>query len=127
MMNELIELLIPIVAILSTIALPITLGVVFALKSEKQKHIERMELIKQGLIPPTKDEGTSNRLKSLKNAVVLVGLGLGLIVGLIIVKTTNVSDGNAFWVVGPSVLIFLGVAQLVYFFLSKRAVETEED
>lgn len=126
-MNEFLGLLIPIVAILSTIALPLVLGINYALKTEKQKHIERMELIKQGLIPLTEDKVISNRLKSLKNAVVLIGLGLGLIIGLIIVKTTNISDDNAVWVVGPSVLIFLGVAHLVYFFLSKRYNETEVD
>ncbi len=126
-MNELIGLLIPIVAILSVIALPLVLGINYALKTEKQKHTERMELIKQGLIPPTEDKVISNRLKSLKNAVVLIGLGLGLIVGLIIVKTTNVNEENAIWVVGPSVLVFLGVAHLVYFFLSKKYNETEVD
>ncbi|WP_107038169.1 DUF6249 domain-containing protein [Brumimicrobium mesophilum] len=119
-MEDFLKALVPIIAILSTIALPIVLGVIYALKTEKQKHIERMELIKQGLMPPVEDKETPNRFKSLKNAVVLIGIGLGLIVGLVIANYLNLNEERTFWVVGPSITLFLGAAFLTYYLVTKN-------
>lgn len=46
------DVLIPIVAILSTIALPIVTALVLILKKLNADHNERMALINQGIIPP---------------------------------------------------------------------------
>lgn len=124
-MNESLELLIPIFAITCTIGLPVILGMNYAVKTANQKHIERMELIKQGLIPPNEYKETPNQFKSLKNAIILIGLGLGLVIGLFIVKSMNLGENDAFWVVAPSILIFLGASYLLYFFISKKYHKTE--
>lgn len=126
-MNDILGSGIAIVAILSTIALPIGLGVYFALRTASYKHKERMELIKQGLMPPSDDKEIPNRLKTLKNAVLLIGIGAGLVVGLLIVKTMNLNEENAIWIIGPSVLIFLGASHLIYFFMSKKYNENDEN
>lgn len=125
-MEDFLKAVIPIIAILSAVALPIILGVYYAIKTQNQKHIERMELIKQGLMPPMEDKETPNRLKSLKNAVLLIGVGVGVGTGILIVKTLNLTEDEGFWVIAPLVLLFLGVSHLVYFFMSNKYNEDSE-
>lgn len=60
-MNDVFGSAIVIVAILSTIALPIGSGVYFALRTANHKHRERMEMIKQGLMPPNDDKEIPNK------------------------------------------------------------------
>ncbi len=122
-----LEQFIPIIAILSAVALPITLGVYFGLRTNKLKHIERMEMIKQGMIPPENDKGVPNKLKTLRSGIVLVGIALGLITGLIISKSLNLNEDNAFWAVAPSVLFFFGLSYLIYFNISNKMKETGND
>lgn len=126
-MTNVLESVIVIVAILSAIALPIGLGIYFSLRTEGYKHQERMEMIKQGLMPPLDEKIISNRLKSLKNAIVLIGLGIGAGIGVLIVKTLNIQEDEAIWAVGPSVLLFLGISHLVYFFLAKKYTQNQVD
>ncbi len=127
MMSDFLEGLVPIIAILSTIALPVGLGMYLALKSTNQKHVERMEMLKQGLMPPNDEKVIPNRLKTLRNAVLLIGVGVGIAVGILIVKTMHLSEDEGFWAVGPSILFFLGISHLVYFFLSKKHTGNTED
>ncbi len=126
-MNEIVENLVGIVAILSAVALPIGLGMYLAIRSNNQKHKERMELIKQGLMPPSDEKTPPNRLKTLRNAVLLIGIGLGLVVGLLISKAMYLDEDNAFWVVAPSILFFLGASFLVYFKLSKKYEDNQDE
>ena len=109
-MNNMLEQLVAIIAILSAVALPITLGIYFGLRTNKLKHIERMEMIKQGMIPPEERKEAPNKLKSLRTGIVLVGIAIGLITGLIISKSLNLNEDDAFWAVGPSVLFFFGLS-----------------
>lgn len=115
-----------IIAILSAVALPITLGVYFGLRSNKLKHLERMEMIKQGIIPSEENKGVPNKLKSLRNGIVLVGVAIGLITGLLVSESLNLNEDDSFWAVAPCVLFFLGLSYLIYFFLSGKMKETGE-
>jgi amino acid transporter len=126
-MNDIFGSVIAIVAILSTIALPIGLGVYFALRTANHKHKERMEMINQGLMPPSDDKEIPNRLKTLKNAVLLIGVGVGVGIGILIVKILNLREDEGFWVIAPIVLLFLGISHLIYFFMSKNYNENEVD
>ncbi len=114
------EELIAIVAILSTIALPIVLGIYFALKTNKQKHIERMEMLKQGLMPPTSDDSEPNKMKNLRTGLILFGIGLGLMIGFIGKQFFHVSDDNFGILMGASVLLSMGAAYFIYFQISKK-------
>ena len=84
--------LVPIIAILSTIALPVATGLILGFKKLNADHIERMGLIKQGIIPPVapkrkpKQQSTPNRYVSLRNGIILISLGIGFITGFLGVK-----------------------------------------
>ncbi|MFC4674869.1 DUF6249 domain-containing protein [Dysgonomonas termitidis] len=119
--------IIPIVAILSSVALPIGFGMFLGLKSIASKHKERMELIKQGIIPPDQRKPTPNKYRSLRNGILCIGIALGLIIALIISKTMNLSEDQAFWVVGSGVLLFLGLAYVTFYMLVKDKKEFDDD
>lgn len=104
-----------IIAILSTIALPIGFGMYLGLRANNQKHIERMEMIKQGIIPPDNVDTDTKKNKSLRNGLLFVGMGVGFIVGLIVIKVMNLNEDEGFMVLGASFLLFFGLAYLVYF------------
>jgi hypothetical protein len=120
--------LIPIIAILSTIALPVATGLVIGLTSVKNAHKEKMGLINQGIIPPdkTKVKRNPNRLVSLRNGIVLIALGIGIIVGFLCSEYLVIGQDNEFWITGASVVFFLGVGYLVYFLVTQKMPITEQ-
>ncbi len=118
------EDLIPIVAILCAVGLPIATGLVIGLNAIRNEHRERMGLIEQGIIPPhnTKQKSNPNRLVSLRNGIVLIALGIGIIVGFFCSEYLAIGQGNQFWVTGASVVFFLGVGYLIYFLVTRKMV-----
>jgi hypothetical protein len=130
-MYSIMEELIPIIAILCTIGLPIATGLVIGLTSVKNAHKERMGLINQGIIPPnrTKTKSNPNRFVSLRNGIVLVALGIGIIVGFLCSEYLVIGQNNEFWITGASVVFFLGLGYLVYFLIMQKmpvAAQREE-
>lgn len=121
------ENLVAIIAILSTIALPIGLGMFITIRTRNTKHKERMELIKQGIVPPEESKPKPNKYRSLRNGVLLVGIALGLIISLSISYMLGLDEDEAFWVVGASVLLFLGLGYLLFYFLVKNKKEFQDD
>jgi hypothetical protein len=118
------EDLIPLVAIIVVIGLPIATGLVLGLNAIRNEHRERMGLIEQGIIPPnkTKQKSTPNRLVSLRNGIVLIALGIGIIVGFLCSEYLVIGHGNEFWVTGASVVFFLGIGYLVYFLVTRKMI-----
>ena len=115
---------IPIVAILCAVGLPIATGLVLGYNAIRNEHRERMGLIEQGIIPPnkTKQKSNPNRLVSLRNGIVLIALGIGIIVGFFCSEYLAIGQGNQFWVTGASVVFFLGVGYLIYFLVTQKMV-----
>lgn len=121
-MEDVMGELIPIIAIICTIGLPIIAGWILGSQWIKSRHAERMGLINQGIIPPDSPRKKSdpNRLVSLRNGIVLIALGIGIIVGFLCSEYLVIGQGNEFWVTGASVVFFLGVGYLVYFLIVQR-------
>ncbi|HRO74799.1 MAG TPA: DUF6249 domain-containing protein [Crocinitomicaceae bacterium] len=119
--------IVEIIAILTTIGLPVGLGIYLALRIEKQRHTERMELIKQGIIPPTTEKPAKNPMNRLRNGLILIGIGLGLAVSFFIQKTWQLDEDSQSLITAASILLFMGTAFLIYFFVSnKKSTETTE-
>jgi hypothetical protein len=118
-MNNFMNNLVAIITILSSVALPIILGIYIALRSMKTRHIERMELIKQVIVPP-KEESTPNKYKILRNGILILGVALGLGVGLLIGWKFGLNEDAMFWSVAPCILLFLGMAYLVYYTIVRK-------
>ncbi|HBT84570.1 MAG: DUF6249 domain-containing protein [Fermentimonas sp.] len=130
-MGELIGL----VAVICIFGLPLIAGIVLGLRAMKNRNQERMGLINQGIIPPDtpKKKSDPNKMVSLRNGIVLISLGIGIIVGFLCSEYLVIGQGNEFWVTGASVVFFLGVGYLIYFLvtqkmpLSKQKEELEQE
>jgi hypothetical protein len=118
-MNNFMNNLVAIITILSSVALPIILGINIALRSMNNRHTERMELIKQGIVPPM-EEKTPNKYKTLRNGILSFGIALGLGIGLLIGWKLELNEDAMFWSVAPSILLFLGLAYVVFFMLVRK-------
>lgn len=84
----------------------------------KGRNQERMALINQGIIPadtPRRRKADPNKLVSLRNGIVLISLGIGIIVGFLCSEYLVIGRNNSFWVTGASVVFFLGLGYLAYF------------
>lgn len=116
--------LIPALAIVVSIGLPLIVGLVLGLQWIKSRHAERIGLINQGIIPPDspkkKTDPNPNQLVSLRNGIVLIALGIGIIVGFLCSEYLIIGQGNWFWMTGASVVFFLGVGYLVYFLVVQK-------
>lgn len=113
--------LIPLVAILSSVALPIGFAMYLGLTNIRTRHKENIELIKQGIVPPPKSSSTPNKYRSLRNGFLCLGIGLGLITGLIISNLTDIGSGSpaVMAIIGAPILIFLGLAYVLFFWVTK--------
>ena len=110
------------VAILSAVALPIVAGLILGYQFITSRHRERMGLINQGIIPPetSKKKSDPNRMVSLRNGIVLVSLGIGVIAGILSIENLVLDNSSKFFVMTAAILVFLGIGYLAYFFLSQK-------
>lgn len=126
---EFTEFIIAAIAILSAVALPIATGLVLGIISMKSKHKERMGLISQGIIPPAtaQKKANPNPLVSLRNGIVLIGIGIGLVVGFVLDQYVLYDgDDTRFMVVAASVVMFLGLGYVVFFLLARNMTDKQE-
>lgn len=121
------ESLVPILGILCTIALPIGLGVYIVIRTIDSRHKERMGLIQQGIIPPQESKSTPNKYRSLRSGILLVGIATGLILSLSINYWLDLDSDKEFLVIMTSVLLFLGLSYLLFYFLVRNKEEFQED
>ncbi len=114
--------LIPIIAILSTIALPIATALILGFKKVNAVHKERMGMIQQGIIPPNepKRKSAPNRYRSLRNGITLIALGIGLIVGFLGTNYLVIGENNPFLFVIASTVFFLGVGYTAFYLMTKN-------
>ena len=120
--------LIPIIAILSSVALPLIVGAILGFKKINSEHKERMGLIHQGIIPPdaprkSKKQTTPNRYVSLRNGIILIMLGIGFIAGFLGIKYLVIGEDNPFFFFAASIVFFLGIGFLVFFLITRNVKE----
>ncbi len=110
------------VAILSAVTLPIVAGLILGYQFITSRHRERMGLINQGIIPPetSKKKSAPDRLISLRNGIVLVSLGIGIVAGILIIENLVLDKKGESSVMASAILVFLGIGYLAYFFLSQK-------
>lgn len=122
-MENIMETIVAVTAVLSIFALPLITALILIFKKLNSTHKERMGLIQQGIIPPnqTKRKSTPNRYRSLRNGVILIALGIGLIVGFAGTNYLIIGEDNPFLFLAASVVLFLGIGYLVFFLITRRS------
>ena len=111
-----------VIAIISIFALPVITALVLIFKKLNSTHKERMSLIQQGIIPPnqTKQKSVPNRYRSLRNGIILIALGIGIIVGFIGTNYLVIGEDNPFLFVIASTVFFLGIGYTVFFIVTRN-------
>src|SRR5690554_1710168 len=120
--------IVAIIAIICIFGLPIIAGIVLGLKAMKSRNEERMGLINQGIIPPDtpRRKANPNRLVALRNGILLIALGIGIIVGFLCSEYLVIGQNNSFWITGASVVFFLGLGYLAYFLVVQKMPRLQE-
>lgn len=109
-------LLIPIVAIICTIGLPILIISIIVYKSVQTKHQEKLAMIEKGMILQEPEKRT-NKYTALRNGLLLVGLAVGAMVGLGISETWLRDSFAGDFMIAIMTILFGGIAFLAYFFM----------
>ena len=118
--------LVPIIAILCAVGLPVVLGGMVLLKLLSSDKKVRMELAKQGIIPPPEVKTAPNKYRSLRNEFLCVGNAIGLALGVFIAPNFALSLDFQYLVISSSVLLFLGLAYVVFYLVVKDKKEFED-
>ena len=109
-------LLIPIVAIICTIGLPILIISIIVYKSVQTKHQEKLAMIEKGMILQEPEKRT-NKYTALRNVLLLVGLAVGAMIGLGISETWLRDSFAGDFMIAIMTILFGGIAFLAYFFM----------
>ena len=116
----------PIVGAIGSIILPVTFGSYILFYWLRSRARERMELLKQGIIPAKQYKASPNKYTMLRNGCLFVGMALGLLVGLIIDWCIDYSDFGTFLILLSSTTLFLGLGYIVFYLLIKDKPFDEE-
>lgn len=121
-MKDFLAGMVPIIGAIMIFGIPM-LAIYLGIYNTKMKSRENMELIKQGIIPPQPErmKPAPNKYRSLRNGFLCIGIGLGIIVGLIIYNNSSLDlgKGEYMFVMGASILFFLGIAYVAFFMVVK--------
>lgn len=129
-MEEILNYFVAIIAILCTIGLPVVLGFIIIIKAITSDKKIRMELARQGIIPPEKTKPVPNKYRSLRNGFLCLGIAIGLIISIIVCNTISLDQDGSIWqflIVVSSVLFFMGIAYFTFYYKVKDKEENSID
>ena len=118
-------LLIPLLAIICTIGLPILLVSLIVYKSVQTKHQEKLAMIEKGIVLQDPEKPV-NRYTALRNGLLLVGLAVGAMLGLFISETWLRDSYAGDFMIAIMTILFGGIAFLSYFFIF-RSMQTKDN
>lgn len=118
------NLLVPIVAIVCAVGLPIIMIIILGVQAQRGRHAERLAMIEKGAVLE-EPEKKANRYPALRNGIVMIGLSLGLIIGLFVEPyMPNYSDFFSLGIPAFTIL-FGGIGFVAYFFFSRSMQQKE--
>jgi hypothetical protein len=129
-------ILIPVVAIISVFAVPVT-AIIMGYRSRRLQSQERIAMIEKGMVPPEVDENVggawasrqrdpaSQRARSLREGTILLALGMGMAAAFYVLNYVMVDSflpppARGGLAIGACIVGFLGVGNLVYYALSGK-------
>lgn len=118
-MEDILGILVAICGIVFAVGLPIGLGGYILIKLIHGRSKERMELIKQGIVPESYPKSVPNKYISLRNGFLCIGVALGSIIGIVVTESMCMDSPLNVFVIGSGVLLFLGIAYVLFFLITK--------
>lgn len=116
-----------IIAIICTIGLPVIVAGLVIMKAISSNKKERLELAKQGIIPPPETKTAPNKYQMLRNGFLCLGLALGLIIGVIITLDMNTPVDYQYMIISGSTIFGLGLAYIAFYMAVRNKKELDED
>jgi len=123
-MQNLHQILIPIVAIVSVFSIPI-IAIIYHFRQKNREMDERALMIEKGIMPPPLEQvkKRNSRSKTMENGLNLLAVGLGLLVGYLL---QDVFDMHKVFAIGGSILFFLGIANVLMVVLEPKTRDENE-
>lgn len=119
-----VDSLIPLVAIICAVGLPILMIIILGVQAQKGRHLERLAMIEKGVVLE-EPEKKANRYPALRNGIVMIGLALGVIIGLFTEPYLPSHNEYFSWSIPAFTVLFGGIGFVVYFFLSRQMQQKE--
>ncbi len=116
-----------IIAIICTIGLPVIVAGLVIMKAISSNKKERLELARQGIIPPHETKTAPNKYQMLRNGFLCLGLALGLIIGVIITMDMNIALDYQYMIIGGSTIFGIGLAYIAFYMAVRNKKELDED
>lgn len=116
-----------IIAIICTIGLPVIVAGLVIMKAMSSNKKERLELARQGIIPPPETKTAPNKYQMLRNGFLCLGLALGLIIGVIITMDMNIALDYQYMIIGASTILGIGLAYIAFYMAVRNKKELGED
>lgn len=127
-MEAFMALLIPIIAIICAVGLPITLGAYVLVKLITSNNKERLELARHGIVPPVRSKPSPNKYRSLRNGILCIGIAVGIIAGIIFTLGRAYEYYVEFLIICSSTILCLGLSYIVFYLIVKdKNMENEEE
>lgn len=120
------EMLVAALGIIGIFFVPFIVGGSILFYLLKARNKERMELIRQGIIPSQQMKATPNKLIALRNGCLAIGLAIGIIVGMIVDYNVEYSDMGSFLIMLSSSILFLGLGYIAFYLLVRNRDTDEE-
>jgi len=127
-MENFINSLVPILAIICLFALPVLVTGYVLVKLITSNNKERLELARHGIIPPVRPKPSPNKYRSLRNGILCIGIAVGVVLGLIFSTHKGYEYYVEFLIISSSTILCLGLAYIIFYFIVKnKNLENEEE
>lgn len=122
-MQDLENIVIPIVAITSVFSIPI-LAIVYHYRQKGKEMEERKLMIEKGIMPPPlTDDRQVSKGSAKQKGLNLLAVGLGLFVGYALTEYLHM---QRIFAIGGSILLFLGIANVIVVFTDNNKEKNDE-
>lgn len=112
--------LIGIITIICIFALPILVVGYVIVRVTTHNNKERLELARQGIIPPNQTVPSPNKYRSLRNGILCIGIAAGLITGIFLINDQSYIDYIKFLIVCSSTILCMGIAYVIFFLIIRN-------
>ncbi len=115
-MEEVVALFIPILVSLGTLAMIVLV--------RRMEHLEKMKMIEMGTDMSTMIKPRNRTGIAIKIALMLIGIGLGILMGNVLETQTNLNEEAGYFAM---VLLFGGAGLFVGNMIAEKSLQKEED